>query len=64
MQTRAVREGGHWVLTGTKRWAGFARAADFIEVLARTRDPEPGESRSAGLEPFLSSSRRARSRRA
>ncbi|GJD44637.1 (2S)-methylsuccinyl-CoA dehydrogenase [Methylobacterium cerastii] len=53
VQTRAVREGDHWVLTGTKRWAGFARAADFIEVLARTRDPEPGESRSAGLEPFL-----------
>ncbi|WP_132253961.1 acyl-CoA dehydrogenase family protein [Methylobacterium segetis] len=53
VQTRAVREGDEWVLTGTKRWAGFARAADFIEVLARTRDPEPGEPRSAGLEPFL-----------
>ena len=53
VQTRAVREGDDWVLTGTKRWAGFAKAADFVEVLARTRDPEPGESRSAGLEPFL-----------
>ncbi|SFG75605.1 acyl-CoA dehydrogenase family protein [Methylobacterium gossipiicola] len=53
VQTRAVREGDTWVLTGTKRWAGFAQGADFIEVLARTRDPEPGESRSAGLEPFL-----------
>lgn len=53
VETRAVREGDEWVLTGTKRWAGFALAADFIEVLARTRDPEPGESRSAGLEPFL-----------
>ncbi len=53
VRTRAVREGDHWILTGTKRWAGFALAADFIEVLARTRDPEPGESRSAGLEPFL-----------
>jgi len=53
VQTRAVREGDTWVLTGTKRWAGFAQAADFVEVLARTRDPEPGESRSAGLEPFL-----------
>ena len=53
VQTRAVRDGDHWVLTGTKRWAGFAKGADFIEVLARTRDPEPGESRSAGLEPFL-----------
>ncbi|WP_375409541.1 acyl-CoA dehydrogenase family protein [uncultured Methylobacterium sp.] len=53
VQTRAVREGDAWVLTGTKRWAGFALAADFIEVLARTRDPGPGEPRSAGLEPFL-----------
>ena len=51
--TRAVREGDTWVLTGTKRWAGFAQAADFIEVLARTREPGPGEPRSAGLEPFL-----------
>ena len=53
VQTQAVREGDDWVLTGTKRWAGFAQAADFVEVLARTRDPEPGEPRSAGLEPFL-----------
>ncbi|MGA0532193.1 acyl-CoA dehydrogenase family protein [Hansschlegelia sp. KR7-227] len=53
VQTRALRDGDDWVLTGTKRWAGFAQAADFIEVLARTRDPEPGEPRSAGLEPFL-----------
>ncbi|WP_019905413.1 acyl-CoA dehydrogenase family protein [Methylobacterium sp. 77] len=53
VQTRAVREGDEWVLTGTKRWAGFALAADFVEVLARTREPEEGEPRSAGLEPFL-----------
>ena len=53
VQTRAVRDGDDWVLTGHKRWAGNALAADFIEVLARTRDPEPGEPRSAGLQPFL-----------
>ena len=53
VQTRAVREGEHWVLSGTKRWAGFALAADFIEVLARTRESKPGEPRSAGLETFL-----------
>ncbi len=53
VSTRAVREGDTWILTGRKRWAGFAKGAHFIEVLARTRDPEPGESRSAGLEPFL-----------
>jgi alkylation response protein AidB-like acyl-CoA dehydrogenase len=53
VQTRAVRDGDDWVLTGRKRWAGNALAADFIEVLARVRNPEEGESRSAGLEPFL-----------
>ena len=53
VQTRAVRDGDDWVLTGHKRWAGNALAADFVEVLARVREPEPGESRSAGLEPFL-----------
>lgn len=53
VETRAVRDGDHWVLTGTKRWAGFALNADFIEVLARTREPQVGEPRSAGLEPFL-----------
>lgn len=53
VQCRAVREGDDWVLTGRKRWAGNALAADFVEVLARVRDPEEGESRSAGLEPFL-----------
>jgi alkylation response protein AidB-like acyl-CoA dehydrogenase len=53
VQTRAIQDGDDWVLTGTKRWAGFALAADFIEVLARTREPKEGEPRSAGLEPFL-----------
>ena len=53
VQTRAIRESDHWLLSGTKRWAGFALAADFIEVLARTREPKQGEPRSAGLETFL-----------
>jgi alkylation response protein AidB-like acyl-CoA dehydrogenase len=53
VSTRAVRDGDDWVLTGRKRWAGNALAADFVEVLARVRDPEPGEGRSAGLQPFL-----------
>src|SRR6185312_8435179 len=53
VKTRAIRESDHWILSGTKRWAGFALAADFIEVLARTREPKDGESSSAGLETFL-----------
>jgi len=53
VQTRAVRDGDEWVITGHKRWCGNAEAADFIQVLVRTRDAEDGESRSAGLETVL-----------
>lgn len=53
VQTRAVRDDDDWVITGHKRWAGNALAADFLEVLCRVSDPGPGESRSAGLVPFL-----------
>src|SRR5918911_2774641 len=56
--TRAVLEGGEWVVTGHKRWCGNAKAADFIQVLVRERDPEEGESRSAGLVNLLLEKRR------
>ncbi|OJY40583.1 acyl-CoA dehydrogenase family protein [Pseudonocardia sp. 73-21] len=51
--TRAVRDGDEFVVTGQKRWTGNAKAADFIQVLVRTDDPEPGEKRSAGLATLL-----------
>lgn len=51
--TRAVRDGDHFVVTGQKRWTGNAKAADFIQVLVRTADPEPDERRSAGLATLL-----------
>ncbi|MGY1654164.1 acyl-CoA dehydrogenase family protein [Geodermatophilus sp. SYSU D01119] len=51
--TRAVLDGDEWVVTGHKRWCGNAEAADFIQVLVRERDPEPGESRSRGLVNLL-----------
>ena len=53
VQTRAVRDGDEWVITGHKRWCGNAKAADFIQVLVRTADPQPGESRSRGLRNVL-----------
>jgi alkylation response protein AidB-like acyl-CoA dehydrogenase len=43
---------GGWVIEGTKRWVGHALAADFLHLLARTRPPREGESRSDGLELF------------
>jgi alkylation response protein AidB-like acyl-CoA dehydrogenase len=53
VSTRAVLDGDEWVVTGHKRWCGNAKAADFIQVLVRERDPEPGESRSRGLKNLL-----------
>jgi alkylation response protein AidB-like acyl-CoA dehydrogenase len=53
VQCRAAKDGDDYVITGEKRWCGNALAADFIMLLARTREPEPGENRSRGLESFL-----------
>jgi alkylation response protein AidB-like acyl-CoA dehydrogenase len=53
VQTRAVRDGAEWVITGHKRWCGNAEAADFIQILVRVRDPDDDEPRSAGLETLL-----------
>ena len=53
VQCRATRQGDEWIVHGEKRWCGNARNADFIQLLARVRDPEPGERRSAGLAVFV-----------
>ncbi|MBM3684839.1 MAG: acyl-CoA dehydrogenase [Actinobacteria bacterium] len=53
VQTRAIDCGDHWEIHGEKRWCGNALRADFIQLLCRTRDPEPGESRSRGLTTLL-----------
>jgi alkylation response protein AidB-like acyl-CoA dehydrogenase len=38
MQTRARREGDHWVLRGAKTWVTSAPVADFLTVGAKTSD--------------------------
>jgi alkylation response protein AidB-like acyl-CoA dehydrogenase len=38
MQTRARRDGDHWVLRGVKTWVTGAPSADFLTVGARTSD--------------------------
>jgi glutaryl-CoA dehydrogenase len=38
MRTRARREGGDWLLTGSKRWIGMGSIADVAVVWARTDD--------------------------
>ncbi|MEP9382381.1 acyl-CoA dehydrogenase family protein [Nocardioides cheoyonin] len=39
MQTRAVRDGDAWVITGAKAWTTHGGKADFYTVLARTGEP-------------------------
>jgi alkylation response protein AidB-like acyl-CoA dehydrogenase len=53
VSTRAVRDGEEYVLSGHKRWCGNAKAADFIQLLCRVRDPGEGERRSAGLATII-----------
>ena len=41
LTTRARRDGGHWILDGTKTWISNGGIADFYVVFARTSD-QPG----------------------
>ncbi|WP_327084986.1 acyl-CoA dehydrogenase family protein [Nonomuraea sp. NBC_01738] len=41
IQTRAVRDGDHYVVTGTKTWITNARHADPLPVLVKTSQQDP-----------------------
>jgi alkylation response protein AidB-like acyl-CoA dehydrogenase len=47
VQCRAELRGDHYVVNGAKRWCGWAKAADFIILLART-----GQDKRGGLDMF------------
>lgn len=49
IETTAIRDGGHYVLNGTKLWITYAPVADLALVFAKTI---PGE-RHQGLSAFL-----------
>src|SRR5947209_9375343 len=53
VQCRAAREGDEYVISGEKRWCGNALNADFILLLCRERDPEPGEPKARGLMSLI-----------
>src|SRR5262249_2740013 len=49
MKTKAVRDGDHWVLNGTKRWITNAGVSDYYTVMAVT-DPDQG---APGISAFV-----------
>jgi acyl-CoA dehydrogenase len=50
VRTAARREGGHFVIEGTKRYITNARQADVLIVMART---DPGTRDASGISAFI-----------
>lgn len=52
MKTKAVKDGDHWVINGTKQWITNSPYADYAIIFAIT-DPELVEKRKGGITAFL-----------
>lgn len=52
LKTKAVKDGDHWVLNGTKQWISYAAYADYAMIFAVT-DPELVAQRRGGVTCFL-----------
>ena len=53
LQTRAVRDGDHYLVNGQKIWTSRAEHSDLMLLLARTAQPAEGRKQSDGLSVFL-----------
>ena len=53
LSCRAERDGGDWVITGSKYWCTFADGADAILVLARTQPNADASKPYQGISAFL-----------
>ena len=53
LQTRAVRDGDHYLLTGQKVWTSRALHSDLMLLLARTTPLAEVEKKTQGLSVFL-----------
>jgi len=52
MKTKAVRDGDHWILNGTKQWITNGPYADYAMVFAVT-DPEAAAAKKGGITGFF-----------
>jgi len=50
---KATRDGDGWLINGSKMWCTFADGANFITLLARTKQPSDPHRRHEGISQFL-----------
>jgi acyl-CoA dehydrogenase len=53
MTTRAVRDGGDWVLNGAKQFISYADVADFVIVFAVTGNEQTARGERSAISAFL-----------
>jgi acyl-CoA dehydrogenase len=52
LKTKAVKDGDHWIINGTKQWISYAAYSDYAMIFAIT-DPDLAQQRSGGVTCFL-----------